>query len=341
MNEAIKCSKLILGSNDAESLLNYQSRSENYRNVPNQIELLGLIFLPNQVRHNQLKGMFGLLKNTCNRNLKIMLNPVVVSKIQSPFGYLFSRLWGMTCKESKLFWTAGNYEKIYQVDYCGSILKTVSTADFVTELALHENKLLFILRLRNTKIYEENGTKATNFLDISPWYPKGICSTDSSDLLVSMRSMDLTRSRVVRYIEKTETKVIEYDNRGTNLFSVNVLRYRRLTENGNGNICVADYAGKSVVVVEATGDLRFKYWGNTSKQSKYTSFTPSDIVTDVGHRIIISDSSNDTIHVIDCNGIFVCFIEYPCNGGLRVDADHNLVVGEEKSGKIRVIKYLK
>lgn len=155
-----------------------------------------------------------------------------------------------------------------------------------------------------------------------------------------MRSVDKTKSRVVRYSEKTETKVIERDRKGTRLFSYGVTDILLLTENGNGDICVSDFAGESVVVVDASGDLRFKYLGKPSEQSKYTSFTPSDIVTDVGHRIIISDYSNDTIHVIDCDGNFVCYIEYPCNGGLRVDADHNLVVGEEKSGKIRVIKYL-
>lgn len=339
LNEVIKCSKGILGSNDAKSILNYQSRTENYRNVPNQIESLGLIFLPNHVKHNQLKGMFGLLKNTCDKTLQIMLNPVVVSNIQSPFGSFLSDLWDITCEQSKLFWTAGNYAKIYKIDVGGSILKTVSATQFVTGLSLHKNKIMFTV-LFCTKIYKYNGIEATTFLDLSPWYPTGLSSTANSDLLVSMRSRDELRSRVVRYTEKKESKVIEYDKRGTNLFSTNVSSALFLTENSNGDICVCDFAGKSVVVVDASGDLRFKYCGNISEQSKYTSFTPIHIVTDVGHRIIISDYSNDTIHVLDCDGHFVCYIEYPCNGGLKVDGDHNLVVGERKTGKIRVIKYL-
>ena len=321
-------------------ILNYQSRSENYRNVPNQIESLGLIFLPNQVKHNQLKGMFGLLKNTCDKKLQIMLNPVVVSNIQSPFRGFLSKLWTILCEETKTTWTGGNYREIYQIDECGSILKTVSTANHVTSFSLHKNKLIFTVRWQDSKIYKYNGFEVTTFLDLSKWCPRGLCHTTNGDLLVSMRSPDKTQSRVVRYTEKTESKVIEYDKRGTNLFSVNVSRVLFLTENSNGDICVSDLAGKSVVVVNASGDLRFKYWGKISEQSKYTSFTPSDIVTDVGHRIIISDYSNDTIHVIDCDGHFVCYIEYPCNGGLRVNADYNLVVGEETTGKIRVIKYL-
>lgn len=46
------------------------------------------------------------------------------------------------------------------------------------------------------------------------------------------------------------------------------------------------------------------------------------------------------MHIIDCNGNFIRYIEYPCSGGISVDADHNLVVGELTTGNIRIIKYL-
>ena len=342
LNEVIKCSKIILGSNDAKSILNYQSRIGNYRCGPKDTVSFGQIFQPNPIRHNQLKELFGFLKNRCNNSLKIMLNPVVVSTIRSPYGSV-SNLWAIICEESKTIWTSGKDREIHQIDECGSILKTFSTrsSDHAFVLSLTRNrKLLFALQWPDKKIYKYSGFEATTFLDLSQWCPRGLCHTANYDFLVSMRSVDKSKSRVVRYSEKTETRVIERDRKGTRLFSDGVTDILLLTENGNGDICVSDFAGESVVVVDASGDLRFKYLGKTSEQSKYTSFTPSDIVTDVGHRIIISDYSNDTIHVIDCDGNFVCYIEYPCNGGLRVDADHNLVVGEEKSGKIRVIKYL-
>lgn len=46
------------------------------------------------------------------------------------------------------------------------------------------------------------------------------------------------------------------------------------------------------------------------------------------------------MHIIDCDGNFIRYIEYPCSGGISVDADHNLVVGELTTGNIRIIKYL-
>ena len=85
--------------------------------------------------------------------------------------------------------------------------------------------------------------------------------------------------------------------------------------------------------------LLVNYDSNVAK-SKHKSFSPTNIATDVNHNILINDSSYDIVHVIDNDGHFLRYIEFPCNGGMSIDRDHNLVVGEETSGKIRIIKYL-
>ena len=118
------------------------------------------------------------------------------------------------------------------------------------------------------------------------------------------------------------------------------IRDSLLTENGNGDICVADYAGKSVVVVNASGELRFKYQGNLTQKPNYRSIKPSDIATDVNQQILINDLFNDIFHVIDKDGNFLRFIEYQCNGGLSIDPEHNLMAGYKNSGEIRIIRYL-
>lgn len=48
---------------------------------------------------------------------------------------------------------------------------------------------------------------------------------------------------------------------------------------------------------------------------------------------------NDIVYIIDSDGNFIWYIEYLCNGGISVDIDYNLVVGERKIGKIWIIKY--
>ena len=155
-----------------------------------------------------------------------------------------------------------------------------------------------------------------------------------------MRSADMTQSRVVRCSGTTETMVIQNDRQGKPLFSVGIHYVLLLTENGNGDICVSDYAGKAVVVVNASGELQFRYQGNISPKSNYKSFEPSKIATDVNQQILINDASNDIVHIIDKDGNFLRYIEYQCQGGLSIDPEHNLIAGNRKSGEIRIIRYL-
>lgn len=162
----------------------------------------------------------------------------------------------------------------------------------------------------------------------------------NGNLLVSMRSKDKKQSKIVGYSGVTPIREIQNDTQGKPLFSVGTKAVLHLIENGNGDVCVADCAGLSVVGVGLSGELRFQYKGNVTTFSKYTKFKPSKIINDSQQRILINDDSNDIVHIIDSDGNFIRYIEYPCNGGISVDTDHNLVVGERKTGKIRIIKYL-
>jgi hypothetical protein len=144
----------------------------------------------------------------------------------------------------------------------------------------------------------------------------------------------------MRYSGTTVKQTIQYDGDGKPLFSVDSPTVLLLMENGNGDVCVADCCGGVVVVLSHSGELRFKYDGSVSKTSQYTDFQPFFIAVDVNHCIVISDSENEVVHVIDCDGNFIRYIEYPCNGGLSIDTDHNLVLGDYVSGKVRVIKYI-
>lgn len=155
-----------------------------------------------------------------------------------------------------------------------------------------------------------------------------------------MRSLDEKQSRVVRYSETAECQVIKNDSLGNPLFSVNSQTVLYLTENEKGDICVADYSKNAVVVVDASGYLRFSYKGNTMTQLNNRPFQPSRIVNDKKLHILINDISRYIVLIIYCDGKFIRYIEYPCSGAISVDTDHNLVVGEKTTGKIRIINYL-
>ena len=55
--------------------------------------------------------------------------------------------------------------------------------------------------------------------------------------------------------------------------------------------------------------------------------------------ICVADKAGEVIVVVSAYGQLR--IEYPSNGGLSIDSDHNLVVGGVRDRTIRIIKYLK
>ena len=347
LDSVMKMNKSILKSNDAKRILTYRSYNEQFRGGPKQMQISYPMFLSGNVNRNQLQVMFGSLQRSSNlatdgkHDMRgPMSNPVVVSTIQTPY-WKETELWRILCDEEGKIWISGNDKKVYQIDQSGSILKTLSVSDNVLALSLSVDKeLIFSAHWPDTKVYKYDGNVVRTVVDLGQWCPRGLCHSVNGDFLMSMRSVDKTKSRVVRYSGTTETMVIQNDRQGKPLFSVGVDKVLLLTENGNGDICVADYVGRAVVVVNASAELRCKYQGNASPKTKYKSFQPSKIATDVNQQILITDKLNDIVHVIDKDGKFLRYIEYPCTGGLGIDPEHNLIAGNLKSGEIRIIRYL-
>ena len=343
----IENNKGILESKDAKKILTYQTKNESFRRGPKQVQISYPTFLSGNVNQNQLRKMFGSLQRSNKLLLdgkrgtqKLMSNPVFVSTIQTPYAKQ-AKLWRVLYEGVGKIWISGNDSKIYQIDQMGSILKTINPTSKVCSLSLSDGKqLIFSAFWPDTKVYKYDGDALRTLIDLRQWCPCGLCHSANGDLLVSMRSVDKTQSRVVRYSGTTETMAIQNDSQKTPLFSVDTQYLLLLTENGNGDICVSDYAAEAVVVVNVSGELQFEYRGPPSLNPCFKAFKPARITADVNQHIIINDLLNNILHVIGRDGSFLRYIEYPCNGGLSIDTDHNLVLGEEKSGIIRIIKYL-
>ncbi|XP_078327995.1 uncharacterized protein LOC111117834 [Crassostrea virginica] len=112
-----------------------------------------------------------------------------------------------------------------------------------------------------------------------------------------------------------------------------------MSENNNGDVCVSDVNADTVVVVEKTGRVRFRYDGTPATIEE--SFDPRGIVTDALSQIIVTDINNNCLHILDQNGQFLrcvddCGLEEPV--GLRVDIEGKLWVGS--LDKVKVIEYL-
>lgn len=275
--------------------------------------------------------------------LQLKKTPVSLKEIQSPYGNK-NKLWRITRERTGTLWVSGNNETINQIDRDGSILKTINLTGNVLGLSLNvQQELVFIQDSNDTKVFKYENNSVVTLLELSNWAPKGLCHPVDGNLLVSMRSLNNAQSRVVRYSGSTECQVIENDKGGKPLFSVHSPAVLQLTENGNGDICVADCAGNAVVVVNSSGILRFRYRANCNKitKKKNNTFEPLNIVNDKKCHILIHNQLNNNVLIIDSDGNFIRYIGYLCYGGISVDTDHNLVVGELSTGKIRIIKYLK
>lgn len=347
INKIIQNNKKVIKAYDAMTVMSYKSRNGEFRDGMKESTLSCPNFVPVLFKEDQILDMFGKLQlqysiiSDKQRNvLHLMETPVSLKEFQSPYGNK-SELWRITCERTGKLWVSGSNKTIHQIDWDGSILKTINHSGYAMGLSLNvQQELVFFEGWDHTKVFKYENNCVMTLLELSNWAPKGLWHTVNGNLLVSMRSVVDVRSRVVRYSGSTECQVIENGKWGNPLFSLHPPEVLQLTENGNGDICVADYAGNAVVVVNSSGILRFRYRGNKITEKKYDTFKPLHIVNDEKYHILINNQSNNNVHIIDCDGNFIRYIGYPCNGGISVDTDHNLVVGELVTGKIRIIKYL-
>ena len=80
-----------------------------------------------------------------------------------------------------------------------------------------------------------------------------------------------------------------------------------MSENNNGDICVSDTSANTVVVVDKTGRVRFRYDGKQAFREK--TFVPKGIVTDKFSQIIVADYNNNCLHILDQNGQFLICVD--------------------------------
>ena len=253
------------------------------------------------------------------------------------------RLLSVSCLGNSEFWTSAkdNILRLYNLQ--GELLKSGRTksGNRPSNIAVIKSGDLVYTDHNDRSINILKNTNIDLLVRLRGWLPLYVCGTSSTDLLVIMISDDEKKSKVVRYSGFTETQSIQTDDFGHPLYST-TYDPKFLSENKNLDICVADYSSGAVVVVSAAGKLRYRYIGPPSATRR--PFQPLGIATDSRGRILVSEYRYHSIHIVDQNGQFLCYIDnlglkHPW--GLCVASKDNLFVAETATGNVKKMQYYK
>ena len=330
----------LLETTDVYLVSEYTSRTVEFMNLPAQFQVTLPTFTPMEINQEQIQQQIGSLSKLVITYPQVRLlldKPRICTNIQTEYNRLLNVLY---LSHSKL-WTCGSSDNILRLyNLRGELLRSVETksGNEPWDIALTQSRKLVYTDPKDRSINQVNGTSTNRLIRLQGWRPWGLCSTSSGDLLVIMDSGDREHSKVVRYSGSTETKSIQWDDRGRPLYKSSDFSY--LCENRNLDICVADGDVRAVVVVSAAGKLRFRYTGTS--YIPWRSFCPVGITTDSRANILTSDRDNQRIHIIDQDGHFLRYI-HKCGlkipRGLSVDSTNNLFVADWGTGKVKKIQY--
>nr|XP_022292426.1 uncharacterized protein LOC111103437 [Crassostrea virginica] len=230
------------------------------------------------------------------------------------------------------------------------ILKNVTAGIRLNSIAVNKTgHLLFGTVLSNTiSIYKENETN--ELINLKSWSLLSLCITGNDCLLVCMTDAKGYSCRVVRFEESEERQIIQYDSKGKRLFPPGKTR-KQVKENCNGDICVADFYGRYVVVTDKTGTFRFRWSESLNRLTGIATDTQAQIIVATAYTDILINVFNFDvrINIIDRNGHFLrsLNISQKCTNvitevGLDVDSEDNLYIADFMSTvkKIRYMKHL-
>nr|XP_022286890.1 uncharacterized protein LOC111099749 [Crassostrea virginica] len=339
-------------------LLNYTSRNQLFRDVPERYEMVVADFNPKVLTEKDFVEMIGRLgvtqKKSINRHRLPVLRKDFDKSIRKPSSSHANQVMGKIQTGFTRTARVACSLRGHQLYVCGdsNVIKTFSGEKFedIKEIVTHSGNEPFDVTVTVDEhlVYTDwedgsinimKGEKVERLVKLVDWKPQAICCTSSCELLVAIQLADRSQSKVVRYNDSRVIQEIQYTDSRNLLYSNPAF----IEENKNQDIVVSDWTKQAVVVVTKMGKFRYDYRGNP-QTPRHKAFNPCGLATDsIGH-ILVADCDNFVIHVIDKTGQFLlfidsCHLQYPW--GLCIDRTDNLFVAECYSNDVKRIKYQK
>nr|XP_022288874.1 uncharacterized protein LOC111100978 isoform X2 [Crassostrea virginica] len=341
-------------SNEVTPIISYSSKIKEFSKLPPKVNVTMPKFIP---RHKAKEDLWSLIGNLTPLSTTLVERVFIAQKSNTSVRELLDEpevlntikieqenLCSITCLTEEEIWTSGETADIKCFNTQGVHQKTIKTKSGNTpnDIAVYSDGALVYSDWGTRTVYKVKNDQREKIIRLQGWRPTQLCVTSSCDLLVTMFSDDKIQSKVVRYSGSTVKQTIQFDDDCQPLYSGNAYR-KYITENGNLDICVADWKAGAVVVVNQAGKRRFRYTGQ-STSTKNKPFKPWGTTTDSQCRILTSDSYNHCIYILDVDGCFLQYIE-SCDlnlpAGLCVDNDDILFVCELYRGNVKRIRFLK
>ncbi|XP_078330183.1 uncharacterized protein LOC111117325 [Crassostrea virginica] len=357
MNKIVKQNEKLSTSNNLLEVDKYQSKLNQYQDFPRHVDLKFPFLASNIDKGKELSIEIGSFRATLNQMSqpslstdvsrlttgvrKLMDKVRVIATIPTTHKHLF----GIACVGGAEAWIYGNNKTITRIDLHGAVKETVTTTCQYEPGGIsvtRGSELMYSDYNSDTVNIVRHGKSETLITTPQGWGPRRLICTRSGDILVHVfKGNGLQRKhKIIRCQRENIKQEICNDGQGNPIYKDGVYSLF-MSENNNGDVCVSDLNAETVVVVDKTGRVRFRYDGTPARREK--SFDPTGIVTDALSQIIVSDINNNCLHILDQNGQFLrcvddCGLKDPW--GLSVDSEGRLWVGSSKSKEIKVIEYL-
>ncbi|XP_078328674.1 uncharacterized protein LOC111115683 isoform X2 [Crassostrea virginica] len=288
MNTIVKQNEKLFTSNKLSEVNKYQSKLNKYQDFSEHVDL-ELPSLSSNIDQGkeliiEIGGYRAMLKQISEPSLssdisrlttgigKLMDEVRVIATIPTTY----KPLWGVDCVGETEAWIYGNNKTITRIDIHGAVKDTVTTTCLYYPGGIsvtRERDLIYSDENSRTVNIVRHGKSETLITAPDGWVPRRLCCGRSGDILVHMYKGNgrQRKNKIIRYQGQNIKQEINEDGQGNPIFKDGGSSLH-MSENNNGDVCVSDCNAGTVVVVDKTGGVRFRYESTPARREK--SFGP-------------------------------------------------------------------